>query len=102
MAGSEGHDLGTEEESKSELESELRHVKEQLKGTEIHMAYLSERVATYRHRWLEDYYRAKNLERCMPDSVEVPHLDQIRPGTASPAFCPELFSWENEGSEPRV
>ncbi|KAG1893831.1 uncharacterized protein F5891DRAFT_985467 [Suillus fuscotomentosus] len=99
---SEKYDLGTDEESKSEIESELRHVKEQLKGAEIYIAYLLERVATYRHRWLEDYHRAENLERCMPDFVYVPHLDQIPPNAPSPTFGPELFSWEDEGSEPKA
>ncbi|KAG1849802.1 hypothetical protein C8R48DRAFT_676913 [Suillus tomentosus] len=91
LIDSETQTIGTDEESISGLESELRRVKEQL-----------ENVGTYRRKWLEDYYRAENLERCMPDSVIVPNLGQIPEGAASPAFCPELFGWEEEGSELRA
>ncbi|KAG1898356.1 uncharacterized protein F5891DRAFT_1191036 [Suillus fuscotomentosus] len=102
LIDSETQTIGTDEESISGLESELRRVKEQLENAEIHITYLLERVGTYRRKWLEDYYRAENLERCMPDSVVVPNLGQIPEGAASPAFCPELFSLEEEGSELRA
>jgi hypothetical protein len=35
----------------------------------------------------------------MPDGVEVPGLDQIREGIASPGFMPKLSGWDGEGSE---
>jgi hypothetical protein len=63
------------------------------------IAYLSERVNTYRYRWLEEYYRADNLERHMPCDVDIPELGQIPEGLASPAFFPEFFTWNEEASE---
>src|SRR6267154_3922642 len=79
--------VGTNKESKSELESELCRVKEQLRSAEDNIAYLSEQVKTYRHRWMEDYHRAENLEHHMPYGTYVPDLGQIPEGAASP----ELF-----------
>ncbi|KAG1895782.1 uncharacterized protein F5891DRAFT_983961 [Suillus fuscotomentosus] len=73
-----------DEESKSELEDELRRVKEQLRSAEDNIAYLSERMKTYRYRWIEDYHRAENLELHMPYGTYVPDLDQIPEGAASP------------------
>ncbi|KAG1806367.1 uncharacterized protein HD556DRAFT_1302861 [Suillus plorans] len=102
LIDSETQTIGTDEESISGLESELHHVKEQLENAEIHITYLSERVGPYRHQWLEHYYHTENLKCCMPDSVVVPNLGQIPEGAASPAFCPELFGWEEEGSELRA
>jgi hypothetical protein len=48
-----------------------------------------DRVIMYRYRWLEEYYRADNLERHMPGSVNVPDLAQIPQGTLSPNLYPE-------------
>ncbi|KAG2151804.1 hypothetical protein BD769DRAFT_1658254 [Suillus cothurnatus] len=87
------------EEPKGEVESELRSVKERLENAENMIAYLSERVNTYRYRWLEEYYRADNLERHMPCDVNIPELGQIPEGLASPAFFPEFFTWNEEASE---
>lgn len=87
--------LGENEESeaKGKLESELCHVKEQLKGAQINIVYLSERVGMYRYRWLEEYHRAENLERHMPDEVYIPHLDQIPEDAPSPRdVLPEFLS----------
>ncbi|KAG2739947.1 hypothetical protein P692DRAFT_20755427, partial [Suillus brevipes Sb2] len=81
--------MGAEEESKSDLESELRRIKEQLRSAEDNIAYLSERVKTYRHRWMEEYYRAENLELHMPYGICVPDLDQIPEGAASPKILAE-------------
>ncbi|KAG1869688.1 hypothetical protein C8R48DRAFT_670941 [Suillus tomentosus] len=78
-----------DEESKSELEDELRRVKEQLRSAEDNIAYLSERMKTYRYRWIEDYHRAENLELHMPYGTYVPDLDQIPEGAASPKLFPE-------------
>ncbi|KAG2122446.1 hypothetical protein BD769DRAFT_1670840 [Suillus cothurnatus] len=76
--------------SKRELESQLRNVKEQLKSARIHIEFLSKRMKTYRYRWIENYYRADNLERHMPDGVVVPDLDQIPESAASPGSFTEL------------
>jgi hypothetical protein len=84
-----------ESESKGKLKSELCRVKEQLNDAQINTAYLLERVGTYRHRWLEEYHRAENLEQHMPDDVDIPHLDQIPEGAPSPrGFLPEFLSWD--------
>ncbi|KAG2047191.1 hypothetical protein BDR06DRAFT_976910 [Suillus hirtellus] len=74
----------TDKESKSGLESELYCVKEELRNTENNIAYLVERMTTYRRRWLEEYYRADNLERYMPYGVCVPDISQISNDAASP------------------
>lgn len=47
-------------------------------------------MKTYRYRWIENYYRADNLERHMPDGVVVPDLDQIPESAASPGSFTEL------------
>ncbi|KAG1850670.1 hypothetical protein F4604DRAFT_1934350 [Suillus subluteus] len=78
---------------------ELRHAKEQLANAENVIAYLSERVNTYRYRWLEEYYCADNLERHMPCDIDVPELGQIPEGLASPALLPESFTWDKGSSE---
>jgi hypothetical protein len=85
-----------DEESQGRVESELLRVKEQLEDAQNVIAHLSERVSTYRYRWLEEYYHADNLERHMPSGVYVPDLDQIQEGIASPAFYPEFFTWNEE------
>ncbi|KAG2087436.1 hypothetical protein BD769DRAFT_1396589 [Suillus cothurnatus] len=88
-------------QSISEVESELREVKEQLKNAESITAHLSDRVMTYRYRWLEEYYCARNLERYMPHDISVPDLQQIAFGAPSPSICSELLKWDEtgEGSE---
>jgi hypothetical protein len=91
--------LGKDEEPQGGVESELRRVKEQLENAESVIANLSERVNTYRDRWLEEYYRADNLERHMPYETYVPELGQIPEGIASPAFFPEFFTWNEEREE---
>ncbi|KAG2086099.1 hypothetical protein BD769DRAFT_1681353 [Suillus cothurnatus] len=90
---------GKDEEPQGGVESELRRVKEQLENAESVIANLSERVNTYRDRWLEEYYRADNLERHMPYETYVPELGQIPEGIASPAFFPEFFTWNEEREE---
>ncbi|KAG1796057.1 uncharacterized protein HD556DRAFT_1307269 [Suillus plorans] len=88
-----------ESEAKGKLESELCRVKEQLKGSQINVAYLSEQVGTYRYRWLEEYHRAENLEQHMPDEVYIPHLNQIPEDAPSPRdLLPKFLSWDDEGS----
>ena len=89
--------VGADKESKSELESELRCIKEQLRSAEDNIAYLSERVKTYRHRWMEDYHHAENLERHMPYGTYVPNLGQIPEGAASPELFPG-WSLDIEGA----
>ncbi|KAG1900033.1 uncharacterized protein F5891DRAFT_980645 [Suillus fuscotomentosus] len=79
---------------KDELESELCCIKEQLSGAEVNIAYLLEWVRVYRHRWLEEYHRAENLEVLMPDDIDIPHLDQIQEGAPSPGFSPEFLNKE--------
>ncbi|KAG1871647.1 hypothetical protein F4604DRAFT_1926085 [Suillus subluteus] len=90
---------GKDEEAHSNMECELRRVKAQLKNAENNIAYLSERVNTYRYRWLEEYYCADNLERHMPGDIVIPELGQIPEGAASPVFFPEFFTWNEGGSE---
>ncbi|KAG1718396.1 hypothetical protein EDD22DRAFT_848662 [Suillus occidentalis] len=94
--------MSTDEESKHELVSELHHVNDQLKSAKADIAYLLERVATYRRRWLEDYYRADNLERHMPYGVYVPDLGQIPEDTASPKLLPDCLACDIEGSQHEV
>ncbi|KAG2119973.1 hypothetical protein BD769DRAFT_1390493 [Suillus cothurnatus] len=90
--------IDANEDSKSKLESQLCHVREQLSSAENHIAYLLERMTTYRRRWLEDYHRAENLERHMPYGVCVPDLGQILEDAASP----ELFREELTGDVLRI
>ncbi|KAG1847299.1 hypothetical protein C8R48DRAFT_677641 [Suillus tomentosus] len=90
---------GTNEESKSGLESELYRVKEELRNAENNNAYLVERMTTYRRRWLEEYYRADNLERYMPYGVCVPDIGQISNDAASPTG---YLACDIEGSEKGV
>ncbi|KAG2069896.1 hypothetical protein BDR04DRAFT_1118828 [Suillus decipiens] len=92
MMGLKLNHVGAEEESKSDLESELCCIKEQLRSAEDNIAYLSEWVKTYRHRWMEEYYRAENLELHMPYGICVPDLDQIPEGAASPKLFAEWSS----------
>ncbi|KAG0702002.1 hypothetical protein DFH29DRAFT_875436 [Suillus ampliporus] len=80
-------------------ESELRFVKEQLRNTEKNTAYLSDRVKTYRDRWLEEYYRANNLEHHMPSGIHVADLAQIPEGASSPTLFPEYLYGDDEGLE---
>ncbi|KAJ8581091.1 hypothetical protein M405DRAFT_847254 [Rhizopogon salebrosus TDB-379] len=84
----------TDEQSTSEVESELHRVKEQLRNAESSIAYLSDRVKTYRNRWLEEYHRADNLERYMPYGNHVPDLAQIPDGAPSPSFSPDFLAWD--------
>jgi hypothetical protein len=86
-----------ENRSVSDVESELDQVKQKLKTAEETVAHLSERVSTYRYRWLEEYYRADNLERHMPCDTLVPHLAQIAEGAPSPGFSPLEWELEEEG-----
>jgi hypothetical protein len=83
------------------VESDLRLVKEQLRNTENTIAYLSDMVRTYRHRWLEEYHRANNLERHMPCHIHVPDLAQIAEGASSPGFFRDFLECDaaGEGSE---
>ncbi|KAG2113325.1 hypothetical protein BD769DRAFT_1391651 [Suillus cothurnatus] len=80
---------------KHEAEFELHQVKEQLRNAEDNIAYLSDRVITYRYRWLEEYYRAENLERHMPSGIYVPDLGQIPLGAPSPGFSTEFLAWDD-------
>ncbi|KAG2151760.1 hypothetical protein BD769DRAFT_1380643 [Suillus cothurnatus] len=77
-------------------ESELRLVKEQLMNAENNVAYLSDRVKTYRDRWLEEYYRADNLEYHMPSGIHVVDLPQIPEGAPSPTFFPGYLDGDDE------
>ncbi|KAG1907981.1 uncharacterized protein F5891DRAFT_974571 [Suillus fuscotomentosus] len=54
----------------------------------------TEWVRVYRHRWLEEYHRAENLEVLMPNTSNIPHLDQIQEGAPSPGFSPEFLNKE--------
>ncbi|KAG1885836.1 hypothetical protein F4604DRAFT_1676299 [Suillus subluteus] len=82
--------------SSSGEESELRLVKEQLRNAEKNVAYLSDRVKTYRDRWLEEYYRANNLEYHMPSGIHVADLAQIPEGAPSPTFFPGYLDGDDE------
>ncbi|KAG1895079.1 uncharacterized protein F5891DRAFT_984534 [Suillus fuscotomentosus] len=79
-----------------EVESELDQVKQKLRTTEDTVAYLSDKVGTYRRRWLEEYYRAENLKHHMPCEVCIPDLPQIAEGIPSPGFSPEFLEWEEQ------
>ncbi|KAG2090031.1 uncharacterized protein F5147DRAFT_658290 [Suillus discolor] len=79
-----------------EVESELDPVKEKLRATEDTVAYLSDKMGTYRYKWLEEYYCAENLECHMPYDVCVPHPAQIAEGAPSPAFSPEFLEWDGK------
>jgi hypothetical protein len=83
--------------SVSDVLSELDRVKQKLKTTEETVVYLLEKVKTYRYRWLEENYRADNLEHHMPCDIYVPHLAQIAEGAPSPGFSPAFLEWELEG-----
>ncbi|KAG2139301.1 hypothetical protein DEU56DRAFT_912144 [Suillus clintonianus] len=72
-------------------ESDLYLVKEQLRNTENKIAYLADRVKTYRDRWLEEYYRAENLEYHMPSGIHIADIPQIPAGAPSPSFFPEYW-----------
>ncbi|KAG0704193.1 hypothetical protein DFH29DRAFT_873974 [Suillus ampliporus] len=86
---------GSDEESTSKVQSELRQVKEQLRNVEDSIAYLSDRVKMYRGRWLEEYYRTNNLECHMPLGTLVPDLAQIAEGASSPHFSlDDLLEWD--------
>ncbi|KAG1889784.1 uncharacterized protein F5891DRAFT_1198372 [Suillus fuscotomentosus] len=87
--------------STSKLESELHQVKEQLRNAENSAVYLSDRVAMYRYRWLEEYYHAENLVRYMPPGTYVPDLPQIADGVPSPSTSFNFLKWDeaDEGSE---
>ncbi|KAG1896778.1 uncharacterized protein F5891DRAFT_983200 [Suillus fuscotomentosus] len=85
------------EQSISE-ESELRLVKEQLRNEEKNGAYLSDRVKTYRDRWLEEYYRANNLEYHIPSDIHVADLPQIPEGLSSPKLFSDCLEWEEDNS----
>jgi hypothetical protein len=80
-------------------EAELRFVKEQLRNADNNVAYLSERVTMYRVRWLEEYYRANNLESHMPSDIHVAILPQIPVGAPSPTFFPSYSDGDGEYSE---
>ncbi|KAG1854092.1 hypothetical protein C8R48DRAFT_675687 [Suillus tomentosus] len=84
-----------------EVESELRQVKEQLRDAENNIAYLSDRVLTYRYRWLEEYYRAENLDHHMPQDICVPDLPQVTYGAPSPSISSDILKWDeaDAGSE---
>jgi hypothetical protein len=69
--------------------SELHQLRNQLKEAEERIRQLADRVIMYRYRWLEEYYRADNLEHHMPGGVNVPDLAQIPQGTLSPNLYPE-------------
>ncbi|KAG1759541.1 hypothetical protein EDD22DRAFT_849177 [Suillus occidentalis] len=80
-------------------EAELRFVKEQLRNADNNVAYLSERVAMYRVRWLEEYYCANNLKSHMPSDIHMAILPQIPVGAPSPTFFPSYSDSNNEYSE---
>jgi hypothetical protein len=73
----------------------MNQLEEQLRSAEESIAYLTDRVMVYRYRWLEEYYRADNLERHMPSDIYVPDLAQIPLGTSSPGFSAEFLAWES-------
>ncbi|KAG2743181.1 hypothetical protein P692DRAFT_20878815 [Suillus brevipes Sb2] len=72
--------------------SELHQLQEQLRKAEESMAYLTDRVIMYRYRWLEEHYRADNLERHMPSDIHVPDLAQIPLNTPSPGWSAEFLT----------
>jgi hypothetical protein len=54
---------------------------------------------TYRNRWLEEYYRANNLEYHMPSGIHVVDPPQIPVGASSPTFFPCYLYGDDECSE---
>ncbi|KAG1843866.1 hypothetical protein C8R48DRAFT_678613 [Suillus tomentosus] len=84
-----------------EVESELRQVKEQLRDAKNNIAYLSDRVLTYRYRWLEEYYCTENLDHHMPQDICVPDLPQVTYGAPSPSISSDILKWDeaDAGSE---
>lgn len=85
------------EQSISE-ESKLCLIKEQLRNMEQNGAYLSDRVKTYRDRWLEEYYCTNNLEYHIPSNIHVADLPQIPKGLSSPKLFPDCLEWEEDYS----
>ncbi|KAG1806160.1 hypothetical protein EV424DRAFT_1350856 [Suillus variegatus] len=77
-------------------ESELDQVKQKSRTTEDTIAYLSDKVGMYRHRWLKEYYQAENLEHHMLCEVYIPDLPQITEGIPSLGFSPEFLEWEEQ------
>ncbi|KAG1802175.1 uncharacterized protein HD556DRAFT_1438212 [Suillus plorans] len=86
----------------SEVESELDQVKQKLSTTEDTVAYLSDKMMTYRYRWLEEYYRADNLKHHMPSDVCLPIIPQIAEGAPSPGLSPEFLEWDLEDEQPAL
>lgn len=83
--------------SKSELEYQLHHIQKQLKSMKTHNEFLSEKMKTYRYRWLESYHHTDNLECHMLDGIEVPSLDQIQENAPSPGYFTDLLGSDHEG-----
>lgn len=69
-----------------------------MKNAESTIAHLSDKVTKYRYRWLEEYYRAENLDRHMPGDIYVPDLPQIAVGIPSPS-CSEFLMWDEAGED---
>jgi len=67
-------------------------------NAENNVAYLSDRVKTYRDRWLEEYYRADNLKYHMPSGIHVVDLPQIPEGAPSPTFFPGVETTTQQGA----
>lgn len=86
--------LVTDGQSMIELEFELGQVKEQLSNANNNIVYLSDRVITYRYRWLEEYNRAENLDHHMPHDVCVPDIPQVADGAPSPSTLSEFLNWD--------
>ncbi|KIK33575.1 hypothetical protein CY34DRAFT_18286 [Suillus luteus UH-Slu-Lm8-n1] len=84
----------TDGQSMIELEFELGQVKEQLSNANNNIVYLSDRVITYRYRWLEEYNRAENLDHHMPHDVCVPDIPQVADGAPSPSTLSEFLNWD--------
>ncbi|KAG2131481.1 hypothetical protein BD769DRAFT_1386699 [Suillus cothurnatus] len=61
------------------------------KGTQT-----TDRVKTYRDRWLEEYYCADNLEYHMPSGIHMVDLPQIPEGAPSPTFFPGYLDSDDE------
>ncbi|KAG2046381.1 hypothetical protein BDR06DRAFT_977516 [Suillus hirtellus] len=77
-------------------EYELQLIKEHLRNAENNIAYLSDRVMTYRDRLLEEYYHADNLEHHMPSNIHVAHPPQIPYGAPSPMFFSRSLDGDDE------
>ncbi|KAG1893721.1 uncharacterized protein F5891DRAFT_985624 [Suillus fuscotomentosus] len=88
--------IGTDCRGTQTAESELDQVKQKLSTAEDTVVYLSDKMMTYRYRWLEEYYRADNLERHMPSDVCLPIVPQIAEGAPSPGLSPEFLEWDLE------